>query len=172
MRETLTRSRGPDRKPGHQPLQSAPILFIERARFGRVDIKNRDQGIIGVDDRHHDLGARAGVAGDVSGKFIHVRDDYRSALRRGSSAYPSPEGDLQAAERALIRPDAQERFRFHHAIEARPQVAKAVMDEGAHGRHGRDGIGHAMQNGADAIIESPVRLGFRQPSEILRVLSH
>src|SRR5690606_40141873 len=56
----------------------------------------------------HYLRSGARVAGDVSGKLRDIGHDQRARLGCGGSAHSPAEGDLKAAECALVRADAQE----------------------------------------------------------------
>lgn len=59
-------------------------------------------------DRHYDLTATLGVAGDMAGKFQHVRHDDCLLLGGGGSADALPEADLLASGLAMERAQQQQ----------------------------------------------------------------
>src|SRR4249919_1881912 len=58
----------------HQRAEASTVLLIEACHPGTVKIEHPQEPFL-VNQRHHDLGARRRVAGDVSRKGMHVLDD-------------------------------------------------------------------------------------------------
>ena len=77
-------------KKGNHLLQEVLIYLIEHVELIAVDIQHGNDLPIRF-HRHHDLRARGGVAGDMSGKGIHIRHDHRLCSFPSRSTYPFPE---------------------------------------------------------------------------------
>src|SRR5688500_17929481 len=88
---------------GQDAFQPALVDLIERVWNRAVHVEDRDEVPARIEDGHHALRGRGRVAGDVTGKRVHVRhDDGFPPPRRGSAHAPA-ELAPQAAERALVR---------------------------------------------------------------------
>ena len=94
------------------------------------------------------------------------------SLGRRRAAHAAPEGDLEAAERALVRPDAQQPPRLDDAVEAGPEMPERVVHEAADRRHPGDRIGHALEHGRDVRLELGVGGGLGEVAEVEGDLGH
>ena len=79
-------------------------------------------------------------------------DDDGAPLRRRRPAHALAERDLEAAERSLIRPNAEQRWP-DHPIEPGPQVSKSVVQHTADGRHRRDLVVQPVEDRSQLRLE-------------------
>src|SRR5687768_10160101 len=96
------------------PFQASGIPLIERRSLGGVDVEHRDQPAPGIEHRDDDLGPRPCVTDDVAVERLDIRDDHCLPAHGGITADALSEGNLHAAERALIGSDAKEATRIGH----------------------------------------------------------
>src|SRR5262249_33428919 len=86
----------------HDLLELACVLVVEALELRAVHVEYANQLLRLVEHRHHDLGARARVARDVTGKVVHVPDHHRLAALGGRAAHAAADRDPETAERALV----------------------------------------------------------------------
>src|SRR5688500_150840 len=146
------------RVPVDDGLEALAVRLIESREAVRINVEDSDEIAFPVDHRNHDFGLRTRVAGNVSGKRIHVVHDYRLPFGRSCAAYAATEVDLHAAERSLIRSDTKQLPRFDDTIEPRPQMAEAVVNQCADRRHCCDLVIDSLENCVDLSSELGVRL--------------
>src|SRR4029077_13888205 len=91
---------------GHA-LNARLIAGIEARHKGAVEI-NHPEHLAIPDQRHHEFGARRGVADDMIGKVVDIPDQDRRALLDRRTAYPTPDGDAHTGRLALEGP--QDKF--------------------------------------------------------------
>src|SRR5262245_6751841 len=92
---------------------------------------------------------------------VNVGNQLRGAFARGGAADAAIEGNLQTSERALIRADAQQPWRYD-TIEAGPaRVRQPLMQDGRAGGHGGDRIVDAGEHGVELAQSFPVDRFFR-----------
>ncbi len=121
-------------------LEAGLIGSVESRLLVRVDVQNGAQLVALVEDRHHDLGTRVGIAGDVTRKGVDVvHDEGLPALGCGS-ANTVFEAYLEAPYRTLVGTDAQQAG-LDNPVEAGPAgVWQESVHHGANARHGRDRV--------------------------------
>jgi len=83
------------------------VLVIERIEPIGVDIQNRDELVLRVEDRHHDFRFGIRITNDVSGEFVDVRDEHRFTRRRRRAADALTELNPHAGGFALKRTEHQ-----------------------------------------------------------------
>jgi len=129
--------------------------------------------VLRVEDGDDDLRSAAPVTRDVTGEGVHVGDDLGGAGAGGRSADPLGEGDVEAAQRALVRADAEEPVGLDDPVETRPQVAEGVVHQAGDGGHRGDVVAlEAGEHAADVIGELGVGRRLREGTEIERGLGH
>ena len=105
----------PERPPGvargryelrRQGLQAARVGCIEAPRSRTVDVEHAEQLIRG-DERYDNLGARGGIAGDMSRKLVHVGHQQSAPPCRGRAAHAAAQCDAHAGGLALEGADHQ-----------------------------------------------------------------
>src|SRR3954462_4397983 len=80
---------------GGEGLAPGLILGVEPREIGTVEIQHTDD--LAVSRQWDDeFGAGCGVAGDMAGKRLHVRDKDRPPLARGSAAHAGANRDAHA----------------------------------------------------------------------------
>src|SRR3954447_14435700 len=83
-----------------ETLATGAVIFVEAGGEGTVEIEDAGD-LASLNERHHKLGARRRIAGDMAGKFVHVRHDYRgTCCRRRAADAPAP-GNAHAGRPAL-----------------------------------------------------------------------
>jgi hypothetical protein len=138
----------------------------------RIDVEDSDQLSRAIEHRNDDLRLRASIAGDVTRKLVHVGDEHRRALRSGGATDTLTELDVEAAERSLVRSDAQKTSRLDDPIEAGPEMTERVVDERADRRHSRDRVVDAGENAVELRLEGGVGRALRNVAEIESDFSH
>ena len=114
-------------KNRNQTIQSDRVLIIETSDDRTVKIKHANQSFI-LHQRYHDFRIRSAVAGDVSGKFMDVRNNCRNALCRSRTTDALAQRDSYACGPALKW--SQHEFRFSQKVEPRPiQIGKRMKDQ-------------------------------------------
>ena len=78
-----------------------------------------------LQQRHHQLGTRRRVAGDMAGKRLDVRHEHRAALRRRGAAYALAERDADAGRRPWNGPSTSSRRAGNRTP---PSSARAAHD--------------------------------------------
>jgi hypothetical protein len=132
----------------------------------RIDVEDGNELAPRTDYWYDDLRPGAGIAGDVPWEICDIGNDDRPAFGRSGAANARSEGDFETTKGALVRTDAQKPPWFYDAIEACPQMAEGVMNEGAHGRHGRDGVTHPIEDCLQLSAKLGVRLSLGLISKI------
>ena len=82
---------------GDQRLEGAGVGLVEGGGAVAVDVEHADQAAAAVADRHHDLRAGGGGAGDMAGKGVDVLHHLQQASARGRPADAAGEGDDEAS---------------------------------------------------------------------------
>jgi hypothetical protein len=125
---------GSRQKRGNEAFQARAVFLAESVQNGAVDVEHAEHNAI-LDQRDHDLGVRRGVAGDVAGEGVHVRNQHRAPLGSRGAAYALAERDTRAGDLALKRAD-QQLLAFAvpggaRQVETGPvQFGDGVVDEG------------------------------------------
>jgi hypothetical protein len=102
----------------------------------------------------------------VPGKLGDVGDDDRRPVRRRRPADPSPELDVEAAQRSLVRADAEQPPGLDHPVESCPEVPERMMNEGADRRHSGDRVVDAGEHALDLRLERGVGSVLRQVAKV------
>ena len=148
----------------HEPLEDSletdPVFFAKRTGLIRIDVENRYQLAIAVEDWNDYLRARPGVTADVAGKCIYVFHYYGSLFPCSSSADSATELYLHTAEGPLVRTYAQQLAGRHHTIEAGPQMAESIVDQRTDRCHRRDRVIHSLEHSLGLTAKLFIR--FRQ----------
>jgi len=125
--------------PDHlrQHLAPCAIRFVEPREHRAVEIEHTYQ-CAANNQRHHQFGARRGIACDVAREGFDVRHKDGTALRRGGTADASAEGDTHTGWSALEGP--QHQLATPKKVEPDPiQLGQRVID--GRGRVGSIGDG-------------------------------
>src|ERR1700728_1809910 len=101
------RGRAVPHEPLHDPLESLGIARSEYTRASGIHIQHSEKRTVCVGYRYDDLRPCPRIAGDVPGKLMHIRNDYRAALSSCCSTDTAAKRDLETPERALIRSHTQ-----------------------------------------------------------------
>src|SRR6185503_20553600 len=81
-------------------LEATRVRVAEAALERAVEVEHADHLATGDHGDNH-LAPRGGVAGDVSGKRVDIRDHDRLAVARGRAAHALANGDAHARRLAL-----------------------------------------------------------------------
>src|SRR5262245_10987061 len=158
-------------EPAHDLLEPVRIFLIEGSQTGGIDIEHADEPTARVADRYDDFRPRTCVARDVTRKAPYVWNDDPASLGRSRAAYPATERDLEATERALVRPDAQQ-ARSDDPIEPCPQMPERVVGDRADRGHDRDLVVDIGQNADELCVELWIRPVFGLVTQVERGFSH
>ena len=130
-------------------LEPGLILGIETMRRGAVEIEHADNSAV-LDQRDHQLRSGSGVTGDVSGKFVDIRNQHGTRFRNRCTADSLADGNAHTSDPALERAEDQLVFGSQE-IEAHPvQIGNELEDK----RREVCGIG----NGVAFAFEQPLKL--------------
>ena len=114
------------------------ILDIESRQYRAVKIKDAKQ-TPGLQQRNYDLRAGGGVARDMPGKLIDVRNHYRFPALRRSPAHATAQLDTHTCDFSLER--AKNQFALLEKVETHPiQFGQPVIQNCAHVR----GVGETI----------------------------
>jgi hypothetical protein len=135
---------GPRQKRCNEAFQSLAVFLAESVQNRAVDVEHAEHHAI-LDQRDHDLSVRGGVAGDVAGEGVHIRNQQRAPLGSRGAAYALAERDTRARDLALEWADQQ--FLAvavpggsRHVEAGSVQFGDGVVDEGGELRR----VGHQV----------------------------
>ena len=133
-----------DRVPGYWPdNETVRNDLLDYA----LEVEHADQAPVGREQRHHQLGVRSRIAGDVSGERMHVIDALGRAGARRGAADALVQRDADAGGQALERTD--HKFPAVVEIEADPvEVGQGVVDQRGEVGGVGDAVGLAGQQSA------------------------
>src|SRR6266404_3906148 len=86
----------------HQPVQTLRVFLIESSELWTINVQYAQQATTLL-ERHDDLGIRRTIAGNVSGKVMHVRNNDCLALGSGNTANSFTNFDTNTRGLALKR---------------------------------------------------------------------
>ncbi len=138
-------------------LQTATVGFVESRGSRAVEIEDADE-FVAVDQRHHDLGTRVGITGDMPRERVHIRDNLGSAGGGGDPADTFAERDTDACRFSLEGTDDE--LVAIEEIEADPvHLRQRVKHQGGQIGGIGDTVGFAGDQRGGLVGELPVLSG-------------
>jgi hypothetical protein len=138
-------------QPGHDLFQVLLVYFVERVVLVAIHVEDGNELPGLTKDGHHNFTFGIGITGDMSGELVNVRHNERLLAAGARTAHTPVEGDVQAAQRALVRPNEQPVWSYP-PVEAGPRISiKGLMQQSDHSDHCDQKVRLARQGGLDLL---------------------
>src|SRR5262249_45412654 len=142
---------------GGERFETCRIFGIEAVGDRGIEIEHADERR-SSDEGYDDLGARGGIAGNVTGEGVYVWHHDGLAPCRSGAAYTLAQGNAHAGGLALEW--SQDKLAVFQEVEARPvEVDEAEADQGREVRRIGDRIALALEQALRLQNELAIDLG-------------
>jgi len=131
--------------------EALTVLAIKACQFGTIQIKDTEQAPV-LQQGHHNLGARRGVAGDMPRKCIDIGNHERLSALRSGAADAAAEGNPHAGNLALERSENQ--LVALEKIKPDPvQFGQSMVEHRAHIRRVGETIGFTGEKPSELSVQ-------------------
>src|SRR5262249_27454704 len=110
-----------------EPLKSLSIIRVKPCEHRTIEVQNPNKARI-FPERHHDFRVGSAVTSDVAGKFVHIRNNHRFALRGSRATHALAQLDAHTGRLTLKR--TQHQLTVFQEVEPGPvQIRQRLKDQ-------------------------------------------